>query len=81
MDVARKVRLMHKRSKFLAGQFFVDFLDLGRKAIIRARPALAYEARDLQMGFQRGPDRVPREKSESTGPSPFNNVTELGASS
>ena len=56
MDVARKVRLMHKRSKFFAGQFFVDFLDLGRKAIIRASPALADEARDLHMGFQRGPD-------------------------
>ena len=56
MGMARKVRLMHNRSKLPAGEFLVDFFNLGRKAIIC--PALADEARNLSIGFQHRADRL-----------------------
>ena len=46
---------MHKRGKFFAGQFLIDLCNLRREGI-PARSALAYEARDLRIAFQRRPD-------------------------
>ena len=51
MSVARKMRLVEKRSKFVAGEFLIDFCDLRREAIIRARTAIADKACDLALDF------------------------------
>ena len=57
--MARNVRFAKKRSKFLAGQFFVDFSNLRRKAVVRACAALTDEPSDLRIGFQQVSDDRP----------------------
>ena len=56
MRVARKMRLVRERSKFVTGEFFIDLRDLRREDIIRACRAIADKAGDLRIGFQGRPD-------------------------
>ena len=58
MRMPRAMRLVHEKGKFFAGEFLVDFCNLRREAIIRARPAVADKTRDLGIGFQHRPDRL-----------------------
>jgi len=57
VGVAGKIRLVHHRGKFFAGELLIDFLNLRGEAIIRASPALADEACNLRIGFQRCANR------------------------
>ena len=58
VSVPRKMRFVQKRSKFLAGQFFVDLFNLRRKPIVGACTPLTNEPSDLGIGFQRRADRL-----------------------